>query len=87
MSDPTAISVVRYRCPYCRKSWSSRSAAEAHIARCWYNPEVRGCKTCVHFFQFESDTDVESCEECVSLKDGLNTYCEKWTPKEDSGED
>ena len=39
------FSQTRYRCPYCRRSWTSLSRANAHRDRCWY---FEGCKTCRH---------------------------------------
>lgn len=43
------ITVTRYRCPHCGASRSKQAAAQAHADRCWKNPALRGCKTCVHF--------------------------------------
>ena len=48
-SDPLAVTVIRHQCPHCRRTWAKREAATAHIARCWKNPAVRACKTCVHY--------------------------------------
>lgn len=49
MAEPIPVRVTRYRCPHCVRSHSSRSGAVRHIARCWFNPDARGCKTCAHF--------------------------------------
>ncbi|MEV6404000.1 hypothetical protein AB0M58_13780 [Streptomyces bobili] len=43
------VVVTRFRCPHCPASRAKKSAAEAHVARCWHNPAVRACKTCVHY--------------------------------------
>lgn len=43
------VTVVRHRCPHCGASRAKQPAAQAHVARCWQNPDVRACKTCVHF--------------------------------------
>lgn len=48
---PREIQVTRYVCPHCSRGHSKRDAATAHIARCWKNPALRGCKSCVHFEQ------------------------------------
>ena len=52
MGEPTAgveaIRVTRWRCPSCRKSWSSKATAEEHAVRCWLDPANRACKTCKH---------------------------------------
>lgn len=49
MTAPERIQAIRWRCPHCGRSRSSRSATVEHMARCWYNPAARSCKTCVHF--------------------------------------
>lgn len=48
-STPEPVTVRRYRCPHCGHSRAKETAARAHIARCWQNPAVRACKSCVHF--------------------------------------
>lgn len=48
-STPEPITVKRYRCPHCGTSRAKEGAARAHMARCWHNPNVRACKTCIHF--------------------------------------
>ena len=37
---------TRYRCPYCRRSWTSLKRANDHRDKCWKRPG--GCKTCRH---------------------------------------
>lgn len=49
MTAPIRITVIRHRCPTCPKSYAGKSRAIAHMSRCWFNPEARGCKTCKHF--------------------------------------
>ncbi|MFE2710560.1 hypothetical protein ACFXKI_00865 [Streptomyces mirabilis] len=46
---PIPVVVTRYRCPHCPTSRAKKAAAQAHVDRCWHNPAVRSCKTCVHF--------------------------------------
>lgn len=46
---PVAITVTRFRCPFCPGSRSKKSATAEHILRCWKNPANRSCKTCVHY--------------------------------------
>lgn len=48
-STPELVIVRRYRCPHCGRSRAKEAAAKAHVSRCWQNPAVRACKTCVHF--------------------------------------
>ncbi|MFG3046325.1 hypothetical protein ACGFZR_15515 [Streptomyces sp. NPDC048241] len=43
------LQVVRFQCPHCRLTRAKKTATEAHIDRCWQNPDVRACKTCVHY--------------------------------------
>ena len=54
---------TRYRCPYCRRSWTSLKRANEHRDKCWYN---HGCKTCQH-----ADTIggawVQGCDAGVDL--------------------
>ena len=47
-AEPVRLQAVRFKCPYCPKSWSKRGPAAEHISRCWLNPGIRGCKTCIH---------------------------------------
>ena len=83
-SEPKVITVQRYVCQFCNRSRSTRNAAEQHIARCWRNPAVRGCKTCIHFEVGDNDPPVHHAgnEFCgallVSLEAGLRTGCEQW---------
>lgn len=46
---PEPVMVRRFRCPHCGHSRAKETAAKAHMARCWQNPAVRACKSCVHF--------------------------------------
>lgn len=49
MAEPIPFTVTRYRCPTCPRTGSSKARIAEHHARCWTNPEARGCKTCKHF--------------------------------------
>jgi hypothetical protein len=49
MSAPVAMTVTRWKCPHCSRARAKKSATVEHIARCWHNPELRGCWTCAHF--------------------------------------
>lgn len=48
MSEPVRITTVRWVCPHCSRGRSKRAATEAHIARCWDNPDNATCRTCRH---------------------------------------
>ena len=56
---PEPVTVTRWRCPFCRRSRAHKKATTEHIARCWLNPAVRSCKTCVNF---EPGGDACGCE-------------------------
>jgi hypothetical protein len=49
-AEPIAITVRRFKCPFCAASRSVKKAAAAHIDRCWRNPATRTCKTCQFFY-------------------------------------
>lgn len=49
MTEPIAKTVTRWKCPHCPRSWASKRTGREHIARCWFNPANRACKTCTHF--------------------------------------
>jgi hypothetical protein len=82
------IRTVRHQCPYCRRTWSKRHAATAHIARCWYNPEARGCKTCANYEPAadgpypEHPGFPESCAADRLIAAGLVTGCPDHITKE-----
>lgn len=46
---PIPIVVTRHQCPHCRRTHGKKQTAVEHMGRCWKNPAVRACKTCVHF--------------------------------------
>jgi hypothetical protein len=84
-----AIRVTRYQCPHCHRTRSTRRAAEAHIARCFKNPEARSCKTCAAYQPpegpdySESGRPIypgcaESCHGGVDISGGLKVGCEHW---------
>lgn len=66
MSDPIRIVAVRWKCPHCPRSRSSKTAIVAHIRRCWLNPATRSCRTCRHFQPATGsyDGDPGTDEEC-----------------------
>lgn len=66
MSEPIPVKVTRYRCPHCPRTGSSKARARTHMARCWYNPAARGCKTCKHFDNTYEDYG-EDCNAGVDL--------------------
>jgi hypothetical protein len=71
-AQPIAVKVIRHKCPFCPRTAARPVRAREHMARCWFNPEARGCKTCKHFEQDPGEIDVglmggEGCELGVNL--------------------
>lgn len=99
MSVPELIIVKRWRCPFCRRSRSSKAATAEHVARCWLNPSVRSCKTCANYLREEAgepcfpsrpcncNDGYEECSAGVELPEGAGfpvTGCALWTALEAS---
>lgn len=86
MTEPLVLQVTRYKCPFCTRSRSKRDAITAHIARCWYNPQARSCKTCVHYEAREDGPYPEhpgfpeTCGAERDLNAGLVTGCTSYEP-------
>ncbi|BBB01048.1 hypothetical protein RVR_8282 [Actinacidiphila reveromycinica] len=84
---PVILQVVRYRCPFCTRSRAKKTVTEQHIARCWHNPEVRSCKTCVHYEPAEEGPYPEhpgwpeSCGAEHDITAGIATGCPQWEAK------
>jgi len=75
---PIPVRVLRHACPHCGRTHSRPSRAREHMARCWFNPGARGCKTCKHFnpawgepaepdIGYRGYHEPEGCEVGVSL--------------------
>lgn len=46
---PMPVIVSRHQCPFCRRfTRADQRAVQDHMTRCWSNPRLRCCKTCVH---------------------------------------
>ena len=85
--EAIAFKTTRYRCPFCSRSYSRRTSASKHIDRCWSNPEVRGCKTCIWHIVHDPEPDVglpgdEFCNAADhhDLTDGLRVNCPSYAP-------
>jgi len=48
VAAPIRTTVVRYKCPHCRRHHARRADAVDHITRCWLDPANRTCRTCEH---------------------------------------
>lgn len=65
-AEPIPFRVLRYRCPTCPRTASSKARMVEHIGRCWLNPEARGCKTCKHF-EPQGPENADGCRAGVDL--------------------
>lgn len=66
-----SFTAIRWRCPHCRRSWSSKARANAHVAACWLDPANRTCKTCAHHWIEAPTYDEPGGEGCNA---GANIY-------------
>ena len=100
MSEPEPITVKRWRCPYCHRSRSSRTATAEHIGRCWLNPAVRACKTCANYEyepggicgapppHFGCEDGSENCAAGIDLTGEFpKTGCRLWAASHLAGEE
>lgn len=84
-AEPIAMPTVRFQCPHCRRTWAKQKAAAAHIARCWHNPDVKACKTCIYLIPPcdgpypEHPGWPEDCELGLLLADVPNADCHGWS--------
>lgn len=46
---PLAVMVRRYECPHCGWRRADKTLVARHIARCWHDPAMRTCRSCVFF--------------------------------------
>ncbi|MGJ5895127.1 hypothetical protein ACSCBZ_24705 [Streptomyces niveiscabiei] len=85
-SLPTPITTTRHQCPHCRRTWAKKAAAATHIARCWCNPDARGCKTCHHLAPAENGPYPEhpgwpqDCTADHDITNSLRANCPSWQP-------
>jgi hypothetical protein len=84
-NEPKVITVERFVCRHCNRGHSKRKAAVEHIARCFKNPALRGCKTCRFLDHDLSEPEVgyvgvgDVCNiHAIDLSAGLRTGCPKW---------
>ncbi|MGW4222956.1 hypothetical protein ACWEG1_05815 [Streptomyces bauhiniae] len=47
---PMPVVVSRHQCPFCHRfTRADLRQVQDHMTRCWQNPRLRTCKTCVHY--------------------------------------
>lgn len=70
MSELEVFTQKRYRCPFCRRSWSRRPVAQGHVTDCPRDPERASCLTCTHLAPAEApehDTGYAGCPQWCRL--------------------
>lgn len=70
ITEPVKVQVTRWRCPFCGRSHSGRGRAREHMARCWFNPAARSCKTCVQF-----QPAIDDCPGTPGCGCGNDEFC------------
>jgi hypothetical protein len=46
---PMPVVVSRHQCPFCRRfTRADLRQVQDHMTRCWINPALKTCKTCIH---------------------------------------
>jgi hypothetical protein len=89
VAEPIRRVVVRWQCPFCPRSRSSKKAITEHIGRCWLNPANKGCKTCANYEPYDRGCGeysgcCDSPEQCLAdvvfPESGLLIRCDKWEP-------
>jgi hypothetical protein len=93
VAEPERFTAVRWRCPHCQRSRSSKKAITEHMARCWWNPDAKGCKTCEHYYPGDNGCEGDPYCNCASPEScdvgllipasGLMIRCEKWESIDD----
>lgn len=59
---PMPVVVSRHQCPFCRRfTRAGARQVQDHMGRCWQNPGLRCCKTCIHHQDGSHPEDDESC--------------------------
>jgi len=78
--------ITRYACEHCGKHFATKKYAEKHEKKCWANPDLKACRSCM--FQEQNFEPIEGTEGHVEQRghictigagDGDNVQsCEKW---------
>ncbi|MFF7476639.1 hypothetical protein [Streptomyces sp. NPDC008092] len=79
---PMPVVVSRHQCPFCRRyTRASITQVQDHMTRCWQNPGLACCKTCVHHQDGSHPEDDESCLHPAGPEDGYLfpvLHCPLW---------
>lgn len=81
-ADLIVFTTTRYRCPHCRRSYSHRATAAKHEQRCFRNPAIRSCKTCLHW----TPPGPEQADECSRDVDLSVSRCPSCGEEVDRGD-
>lgn len=61
---PMPVVVSRHQCPFCRRyTRANQAQVRDHMTRCWENPVLRCCKTCIHHQDGSHPEEDESCTQ------------------------
>lgn len=85
MTAPEPFTTTRHRCPHCRRSWSKKAPAQAHMDRgCRNDPNARSCATCAHEWL---DHDGRACVREVRPADTVIVFaCASWAAQDGGDE-
>jgi hypothetical protein len=84
---PMPVVVPRHQCPFCRRfTRASITQVQDHMTRCWQNPSLRCCKTCIHHQDGSHPEDDEACTHTDGPEPEEYQFpvlhCPLWQPKE-----
>ena len=60
--QPREVMVKRFVCPNCGWRRATKKLVVEHMARCWYDPANKSCKTCIHFSHDDGDPETGAPE-------------------------
>jgi hypothetical protein len=82
---PVAVSVRRFKCVGCRRTFASRGYATKHAAICQKIGINHGCKTCALFHDYEESSPDgvypgcgRSCGAGLDISENLRVHCTDW---------
>lgn len=83
--EPVRLQVVRFKCPFCPRSYARKKPAVEHIARCWRNPGLRSCLSCT-FHELTSFGELCFADVDLEAKIAAGAFpvrnCESWGSKD-----
>lgn len=68
-----------WKCEYCSYTDDSIDRLKEHENKCTFNPSMKSCYTCVHFFDSGYNFTVPDCKIELSTLDGIDDgNCKGW---------